>query len=94
MASESVPISDFVRSKYNSTRIQQIVESWRVEPEAICDILQRYFSDMGIYTVIPTQKQILVDNMVHHLRHSDEVMDLLKRAKRDSFMRQRSRHSD
>ena len=94
MASDSIPISDFVRAKYNSARIQKVVESWRVEPEAVCDILKRYFLDMGIYTVIPTQKQILLDNMVHHLRHSEEVMNLLDKAQKDSFMQQRSRHAE
>jgi hypothetical protein len=74
--------------------VQKIVESWRVDPAKVIEMLIDYFRDMGILRVSRTHQPILFRTMVHYLKHSPELQKMVSRTKQDELRKQRTRHAD
>jgi len=94
MHAETKTIEDFVARKLSARPVQQLIETWRVEPEKIFQILVRHFREMGIFTVDPIQEPLMLKNVVHHLKNSPDIMVEVDRAKQEEALKKRSRHAE
>ena len=91
---EHVPIAQFVSQRFSSPQVQKLVEAWRVEPQIVIDKIVDYFREMGIFKVTPGHEALLTKNMMHQLRNSPELNQLVNRAKQEELKRQRNRHAE
>ena len=94
MISDQKTIEEFIAQKLGSRTVQQLIENWRIEPEKVFHILVRHFRDMGIFAVEPTQDPMMTKNLIHHLKHSPEIMVEIDRAQAEELRKKRSRHAE
>ena len=91
---EEQPIANYVHTSFAHPEIQKIVESWRVDPAKVIEMLIDYFKDMGILRVARTHQRVLFRTMAHYLKHSPELQKMVTRTKQDELRKQRTRHAE
>ena len=80
MLTEPLPISIFVKLKYQTKQVAAITEKWRVERDEIESLLIKHFLDIGIYSVEPTWEQECFDRMLDWLKRSPDIWSMVKKA--------------
>lgn len=91
---EDQPIANYINTAFAHPNVQKFVESWRVDPAKVIEMLVDYFKDMGIQRAPRTHHTILFRTMVHFLKYSPELQKMVTRTKQDELRKQRSRHEN
>lgn len=91
---EEQPIANYIHVSFAHPSVQKIVESWRVDPAKVIDMLIDYFKDMGILRVPRTHQPVLFRTMVHYLKFSPELQKMVTATKQDELRKQRTRHAE
>ncbi len=87
-------IATFVTKTFALPAVQKIVESWRVDPAKVIEMLIDHFKDMGILRVPRKHHTLQFRNMVYFLKHSPELQKMVTRTNQDELRKQRTRHAD
>lgn len=93
MKSEAHTIEDFVLRRLSNPRVIAVVENWRVEPEIVSSVLINHFREIGIYFVERGHEEMMMKNIIHHLKHSPELIKEVRKAQDDEIAKKRTRHS-
>jgi hypothetical protein len=94
MQPEPIPTDLFVGQVMSEKLVRDITDGWRIEPDQLHNILSRHLREMGIFFVLPTHARMLRDSLVHHLRHSVEIKQILRKAELEEQTRKKVRLSD
>jgi len=94
MQPEPIPTDFFIAQCMGDKIIRDITDGWRIEPEQLHAILSRHLREMGIFFVLPTHTKMLKDSLIHHLRHSVEIKQILRKAEAGDMARKKIRLAD
>lgn len=68
MLTERTPIERFIHLRIQSPRIKKAIEPLNIDSELLHTNLVRTFLDMGVFTVVPGQDQIVEQAMLAEIR--------------------------
>ena len=91
---EPLPISTFVRLRFNETRINKVTESWPLDLTHMENIVIKYLEEMGIFTAGDSTEEIVMDLIVAILRFAPEVTSVLYKAREQEKKRKEKRHAE
>jgi hypothetical protein len=91
---EPLPVTTFIRLRFNEPKIARIIENWPVPVDNLEAIAIKYAEDLGFFMVDASNQEMLIDLIAHVLKFSPEVSSLLVKARDMERKRREKRHSD
>jgi len=93
LVTDDIPIELFVQNALSKPPATEVMAGWRIEIKRIEEVLNSSFREMGVFMVKPTHHKIIFDSIMSHLKHSPEIIRLLKQSQREAAMKAQSRHA-
>jgi hypothetical protein len=93
LVTDNIPIELFVQTSLSKPPATEIMQGWRIEIKRIEELLTSSFREMGVFMIRPTHHKIIFDSIISHLKHSPEIIKLLKASQREAAMKSQSRHA-
>jgi hypothetical protein len=94
MDTEAVPIELFVEAALRSKDVEKLIGPWRIESQVLSRIVVKHIREMGIFTVQPGHRDVMLQTVVQHLKHSPEILALRHKLESEEKQRRMSRHAE
>ena len=94
MNTEAVPIELFVDAALRSKDVEKLIGPWRMESQLLSRIVVKHIREMGIFTVLPGHRDVILQTVMQHLKYSPEILALRHKQEMEEQSRRISRHAE